>query len=276
MASDAELSRDVIPLAFQSDLVRDFDKAVNRGNLLPGVPGNAFDLAKQLPIPVKSEAANRREIDKLRVALEERGETIVRKYLKGDQVPQVESDFLLGARYFKAALDLAPDAAFDESRYLFCRGRAGLFEKRYQAAEHDLDLSIQIDPGRAYSYNALGIAYLEQIPVGRAAFHDAISAFQVAIRIAPYWAYPRHNLALTYAEAGSFDAAIRQYQQARLLEPAFSYLPYNLGLLFEQIQDFPNARQAFTAALQLLHTIAPRLLPSPAPPPPGFIPPWAF
>ncbi len=201
--------------------------------------------------PVSTALAKPGEVAGLRVALEEGGQAIILKYLKGDEVSQTETDFVTGARYFKAALDLAPDASFDESRYLFCRGRAELFAKRYDAAEQDLTTSIRIDPGRAYSYNALGIAYLEQIPTGRVGFDDAINIFQIAIRIAPYWAYPRHNLALTYAEAGRFDDAVRQYQLAWRLAPEFSYLPYNMGLLFHQMDDLGNAKQAYASALSI-------------------------
>jgi tetratricopeptide (TPR) repeat protein len=80
---------------------------------------------------------------------------------------------------------------------------------------------------------------------------NAITAFQRAIASAPYWAYPRHNLALTYAEAGEFDQAIRQYLEARLLDPSYSDLAYNLGVLYQQINDVSAARAAYRDALRL-------------------------
>ncbi len=185
------------------------------------------------------------------MALEEKGQSVIVRYLKGDQVPQLESEFVQGERLFKAALELAPDAAFDESRFLFCRGRAEIFKRQYTIAQRTLDAAINIDPERAYAYNAIGIAYLEQIPTRRATFDQAATAFRTAIRFAPYWAYPRHNLALTYAEAGKFTEAITIYEHARSLAPSYSYLPYNLGLLYEQINETSAARRAYTDALQL-------------------------
>lgn len=247
---DTELARGA-DSSSRSDLVLRMESALKEHRLLPGSGDNAFDLANQLRSAGTPAPFLQRLIDQLRVALEEQGQAVILKYLQGDQVPQLESDFLLGARSFQAALTLAPDAAFDESRYLFCQGRAHLFEKRYAASEHDLSMAISIDPERAYAFNGLGIAYLEQIHGGGTTFDSAIAAFQVAIRKAPYWAYPRHNLALTYAEAGRFDEAIREYQQARLFAPEYSYLPYNLGLLFQQINNYVDARQAYADALVL-------------------------
>jgi tetratricopeptide (TPR) repeat protein len=234
-----------------SDAWRQFEDALKQGRILPGENGSAFDLLQQIRQSLTNDAQFQYAAGRLRVALEQQGQATILKYLKGDEVPQVESDFVSGARYFKAALDLAPDAAFDESRFLFCRARAEIFQKNYSAAQRTLDTAINIDPARAYAYNAIGIAYLEQVRINSSNIANAISAFQMAIAFAPYWAYPRHNLALTYAEAGEFDEAIRQYREARLLDPSYSYLAYNLGVLYQQINDVPAARAAYADALHL-------------------------
>jgi tetratricopeptide (TPR) repeat protein len=238
-------------LSANSGVWREFEDALKGGRLLPGEKGSAFDLLQQIRQGLTSDAQFQLAAGSVRVALEQQGQAIILKYLKGDEVPQLESDFLLGARYFRAALDLAPDAAFDESRFLFCQGRAEIFQKKYSAAQRTLDASISIDPARAYAYNAIGIAYLEQVTKNASNIALAISAFQTAIGLAPYWAYPRHNLALTYAEAGEFDQAVRQYQEARLLAPSYGYLAYNLGVLYQQINEVPAARAAYVDALQL-------------------------
>src|SRR6202012_854161 len=117
---------------------------------------------------------------------------IILKYLEGDQIPQTKKDFELGARYFEEALRVAPDAHFIESRMLFCKGRALIFDHDYDHARDFLEKSIGIDPTRSYAYNALGIAYLEQIATTQGAtFDPALRAFHDAIRFAPNWAYPR-------------------------------------------------------------------------------------
>jgi tetratricopeptide (TPR) repeat protein len=234
-----------------SQLSHQFENALKEGRLLPGEKDSAFDLLQQIGTSGTSSAQFQNAAGRLRVALEQQGQTVILKYLKGDEVPQVESDFLRGARYFRAALDLAPDAAFDESRFLFCRGRAEIFQKKYSAAQHTLDTAISIDSARAYAYNAIGIAYLEEVSNDASNIANAITAFQTAIGFAPYWAYPRHNLALTYAEAGQFDLAVRQYQEARLLGPSYSYLAYNLGVLYQQINEVAAAKAAYVDALHL-------------------------
>lgn len=234
-----------------SPLSRQFENALKKGRLLPGEKDSAFDLLQQIGKGVASDAQFQNAAGRLRVALEQQGQAVILKYLKGDEVPQVESDFLRGARYFRAALDLAPDAAFDESRFLFCRGRAEIFDKKYAAAQRTLDTAISIDSARAYAYNAIGIAYLEEVAKDVSNIANAITAFQTAIGFAPYWAYPRHNLALTYAEAGEFDLAVRQYREARLLDPSYSYLAYNLGVVYQQINEVSAARAAYVDALHL-------------------------
>ncbi len=52
------------------------------------------------------------------------GSIRIRRNALRQQDPQTKDDFLSGARYFKAALELAPDSVFDEARMIFCQGRA--------------------------------------------------------------------------------------------------------------------------------------------------------
>ena len=75
--------------------------------------------------------------------------------------------------------------------------------------------SVRIDPGEAYGYNALGIAYLEQ-----ADFAKAIPAFRDAARRAPNWSYPLHNLALAYVEAGDYRRRYPQLSASHADHPA--------------------------------------------------------
>ncbi len=153
-----------------------------------------------------------------------------------------------GAAYFEAALHLAPDSIFDEARMLFCQGRALIFDHAYAQARTLLERSIRLDPARSYAYNGLGIAYLEQIASNASSFDAAIRAFHDAIRFAPYWAYPRHNLALTYTQSGAYADAIRTYKETMPLGPQYSYLPYNLGLLYQQLNEWPMAEQNYQLA----------------------------
>jgi tetratricopeptide (TPR) repeat protein len=195
------------------------------------------------------------EPDDARVNAEDRGQQILIRYLRGEQNAMVKADFEQCAGYFETAWRLQPANAFDESRMLFCQGRAAIFDRTAQAYAAGMGLlerSILLDPERGYAYNALGIAYLEQARGDANNYARAIAAFRDAIRFAPQWAYPLHNLALTYSEQGNFLAASRAYQQAMTLAPDYSYLPYNLGLLNQNVNRLDEAeryyRQAIAAA----------------------------
>jgi len=170
------------------------------------------------------------------------------QYLEGEEVPQTKADFDRCARWFETALQLDSTNSYDRSRTLFCKGRAQVFAKQYDDAQRFLDQSIQFDNRRAYSYNALGIAHLERIARTGTGFDAAADAFRTAMRFAPYWAYPIHNLALVESERGNYDEAIRLYEFAMTVAPRYSYLPYSLGLLYVRLGDFQNARKWFDQA----------------------------
>ncbi len=237
----------------------EISKAVARGALLPEDPGSAFNITAQLPAGSTGRADAER---RLRIALEDQGQQIISRYLEGNQIPQVREDYQRCARVFEEAARLEPivlaaataAATFDTSRSLFCRGRALIFDRRYPEAEQLLRQAIQLDPKRSYAWNAIGISRLEQIGIlltaqaANAMFDEAAEAFRTAMRYAPYWAYPIHNLALTLSERGDFDGSIKTYRLAMDIAPQYSYLPYNLGLLYTRIGDLPEAQHWFESA----------------------------
>ena len=186
--------------------------------------------------------------NRLQVALENRGQETILRYLEGNQIPQTKDDFVTGGKYFQAALDLAPDSVFDEARMIFCQGRALIFDHDYAGARVLLERSIRLDPTHSYAYNALGISYLEQIASNRSTFDEAIRAFHDASRYAPYWAYPMHNLALAYEQAGDYAGAERTYLAAIPLGRQYSYLYYNLAMLYQKLNDLPQAERYYLLA----------------------------
>ncbi len=222
----------------------EFDSAIRAGRILPGDPQSAYEMLSAL-FASGSPEYRQAETD-LRIALENKGQEAILQYLQGDQVEPKRDSFRDAARYFQAAQTLARDAASVEGRRLFCEGRYAIFDKNYADAIRLLDGAARLDPKGAYSFNALGIAYLEQ---GR--FPLAMAAFGDAIRLAPYWVYPRHNLALTLAEQGQYDLSIRAYREAMKLGPDYSYLPYNLGLLYQRLNRFNEAGDSYQLALKI-------------------------
>ncbi|HWZ34344.1 MAG TPA: tetratricopeptide repeat protein [Bryobacteraceae bacterium] len=233
------------PKLDDSQAVAQFTAAISAGRLLPDQPDNAFDALKKLQPQVRLD----RYIEignQLRIALENRAQEVLLRYLAGDQNPQTQQDFALAGRYMEAARTLTRESLFLEARSDFFQGRALLFDKKYPEAANLLEQSVRIDPGAAYGYNALGIAYLEQ-----AQFDKAIPAFRDASRRAQHWSYPLHNEALAHVESGEYQAAIRLYQQAIRLTPQYSYLPYNLGLVYQRLNRRKDAEMSYRKAMSI-------------------------
>jgi tetratricopeptide (TPR) repeat protein len=222
-----------------------FQAAIRAGNLLPGQPNSVWDLIDKLRAELPAEQLFLQQND-LRVALENKAQQVLLRYLAGDQSPQTKSEFDAGSSYMEAAIRLTPESLYLEGRDDFFQGRGLLYDKQYSQAANLLEQSVRIDPGEAYGYNALGIAYLEQ-----ADFAKSIPAFRDAARRAPNWSYPLHNLALAYVEAGNYQDAIRSYRQAMRITPQYSYLPYNLGLVYQRLNLRREAETEYRRAMML-------------------------
>ncbi|MES1260698.1 MAG: tetratricopeptide repeat protein, partial [Acidobacteriota bacterium] len=222
-----------------------FQAAIKEKKLLPAEPGSAFGMIGKLRSELQPELMLIEE-NYLRVALEDQAQQVLLRYLSGDQNPQTKTDFDAGSQYMEAAMKLTPESLYLQGRDSFFAGRALLFEKQFSQAADLLEKSVRIDPGEAYGYNALGIAYLEQ-----AQFAKAIPAFRDAVRRAPNWSYPLHNLAVASVEAGDTEGAVRAYRQAMKLTPQFSYLPYNLGLVYQRTNRRREAEQAYRKAAEV-------------------------
>ncbi|HYL39122.1 MAG TPA: tetratricopeptide repeat protein [Bryobacteraceae bacterium] len=228
-----------------SDDVDRFTSAIDAGRILPTESDNAFSALQKLQGQVSPEQYQERK-NQLQVALENKAQEVLLRYLAGDESPQSRSAFEQGARYMDAARMLTQESLFLEGRQDFFQGRALLFDKKFPEAAQLLEQSVRIDPGGAYGFNALGIAYLEQ-----AQYDKAIPAFRDAIRRAQHWSYPLHNEALAYVETGDYKSAIRAYQEAIRLTPQYSYLPYNLGLVYQRLNRRKDADASYRKAVTL-------------------------
>ena len=246
-----ESSRSLVPPAVprrrrSRDLPSDilmFQKALDTNRILPNDSNNAFtllgSLRRRLPKQQYLEQSNA-----LRVKLEIEGQQVLLRYLQGEQVPQEREDFLKGAAFFEQAKVLTPESLLLDARGSFCLGRVAIFDKDYGRAADYLERAARLDPAGAYSYNALGIARLEQ-----AQYPEAIAAFQDAIQRAGRWAYPYHNLALSYVQSGDYTSAIQTYKQAIEMAPNYAYLPYNLGLVYQRLNRRREAERAYREAI---------------------------
>lgn len=196
------------------------------------------------------------------VVSENEGQQVLVQYGEGDQFPDEpgrpqQKDFERAANAFQNALDIrgrlpkdqqdAPLLLSLEARRLFCQGRALLFNPNadYRVALGILTTSAEKRSDYPEAWNAMGIAYLEH-----AAYPDAQRSFSKAIQLAPDWAYPRHNLALTLVEQGDYAAAEKEYREAIRRTPYHPYLYYNLGVLLHRINRKGDARTEYNLAIQ--------------------------
>ena len=245
MGGSAVLTSRVLLDQAVAETVKQYDTAIEQGRILPADDQSAFTFLDTLNRRLQAKDYTT-EAAKLSVALQDKGQQVIDRYLKGDAVPQTRADFVRGEAYFEAALPILPDSLLLQSLATFCRGRVAMFDKNYTAATELIERAVGLDPSRAYGYNALGIIALE-----RANYDRAIFAFREASKRAPYWAYPMHNLALAYVEKGDYDSAIRTYQRAMQLAPGVLYLPYNLGLLYQRLNRPRDAEAEYRKALAL-------------------------
>jgi tetratricopeptide (TPR) repeat protein len=227
------------------DDIDHFTAAIQAGRILPGESDSAFAALAKLKGELDPELYTQRE-NQLRIALENKAQQVLLRYLTGDQTPQSQQEFQQGARYMEAARTLTHESLYLEGRQDFFQGRALLYDKNFPQAADLLEQAVRIDPGAAYGFNALGIAYLEQ-----AQYDKAIPAFRDAVRRARHWSYPLHNEALAYVETGDYKSAIRAYQEAIRLTPQFSYLPYNLGLVYQRLNRRKDAEASYKKATAL-------------------------
>jgi tetratricopeptide (TPR) repeat protein len=227
------------------DDIDHFTAAIQAGRILPGQPDDAFSALAKLKTELDPELYTERE-NQLRIALENKAQQVLLRYLSGDQTPQSQQEFQQGARYMEAARTLTHESLYLEGRQDFFQGRALLYDRNFPQAAKLLEQAVRIDPGAAYGFNALGIAYLEQ-----AQYDKALPAFRDAARRAQHWSYPLHNEALAYVETGDYKSAIRAYQDAIRLTPQYSYLPYNLGLVYQRLNRRKDAEASYKKASSL-------------------------
>jgi tetratricopeptide (TPR) repeat protein len=192
-----------------------------------------------------------------------RGQNLIAEYGVSDMLPddplrvrKGNRGFSVAAREFQSALSLLPDEELYrayrqdlESRRLLCSGLDQIYQDQVVPARDDLrQAETSLRRPLPEVYNALGITFLEE---GKD-YDSAIRYFQLAQRYAPAWPYPRHNLALTYAEKGDYSSAERTYRDAIAIAPEQPYLYYNLGLLLQRSNQTGPARRAYEEALESL------------------------
>ncbi len=93
-----------------SDDVDRFTSAITAGRILPTDPNNAFAALRSLQAQLTPEQYQERK-NQLQVALENKAQEVLLRYLAGDERPQAQAAFEQGARYMEAARTLTAGIA---------------------------------------------------------------------------------------------------------------------------------------------------------------------
>ncbi len=238
-----------IPVQVQADIDA-YRAAIQAQHILPTDPGSAWNYVDRLRAELNPGMMLLQE-NVLRVALEDHAQQVLLRYLAGGSTPQVKTDFANGAQYMEAAARLTPESLYLQARDSFFSGRSLLFDKQYTQATDLLEQSVRTDPGEAYAYNALGIAYLEQ-----AKYQQAIPAFHDAAHRAPNWSYPLLGLALAYQESGNNSSAVGTFRAAMKQFPQAGFFAHDLGLLYQKMNQRKDAEAAYIKAAALMPNAA--------------------
>ena len=229
----------------------EFQRALREGRLLPPAQNNAWDLFQSYSRLSVTQSQKDALQDDLYIALADAGERILAAYRRGNQVKPLEAArYQEGAELFSRARQLDPDDPAIQAKARFMSGRALVARGRYQEALPVLKEAVGLDPGAAYSYNALGIVYMElnQWP-------PAIDNFRAASQRAEKWVYPHANLARVYAAQKRFHDAEQELKKGIQLGTElglkYSYLHYNLGQGYYEQKRYGEAEEQFCRARDL-------------------------
>ncbi len=187
-----------------------FKQALEEGRLLGPTANNAWDLYERYERLSIAESEKEAAKDDLLIALASAGEKVLWAYRRGDQVIQLDAaKYQDAALLFDRASEIEPEDMTLRYKAKFLSGRLLVENHRYTEAVSTLREAIAIDPDAAYSYNALGIAYLDQ-----KSWNDAVTNFKAASERAEKWVYPRYNLARVYTAQKRYREAEQEFKKA--------------------------------------------------------------
>lgn len=223
-------------------------QAIEEGRLISPAGASAWDLYQRYVRLPLSFSERQEADDRIVIALGTAGDRILDSYRRGDPVvPLGAAAYEEGARLFGYASEIAPLDLELQAKAKFMEGQMLIEGGEVRQGIQALRQSVALDPGAAYSYNAIGIAYLRQ-----KRWSDAIENFQAAADRAEKWVYPRFNLFRAYCGLSRFRDAERELRAGIALEDElgieYSYLHYNLGMLYLYQGRVPEAELEFQRA----------------------------
>lgn len=145
---------------------------------------------------------------------------------------------------FQHALKIRPGSP----RLWFGLGLSEYFASDLSGGERDLRKAVALQPDYALAYVVLG----DLLETG-GRIHEAIQAFNEAIRIEPGWFVPYYMYGKAESHVGTakLPEAIMALRKAIALNPRFAHAHFELGSALEQAGRLQEASQELTRSLQL-------------------------
>lgn len=116
----------------------------------------------------------------------------------------------------------------------------------YTEAEREYRAALELDPGNAAVYSALGNVLVQQGKWG-----SAVAAFRQAVRRNPDDAEAHFNLGAAFRAAGNLDGAMAEFREAARLKPDEAKAHERVGRLCAEKRDWKQAVVAYQAVVRL-------------------------
>ncbi|MCB9300368.1 MAG: tetratricopeptide repeat protein [Lewinellaceae bacterium] len=261
-ASIDSRSRSITADTITHPLYRQFQQALDRGQLLYPEDGSAYALFQQMQNEESLQPLLNDVRLKLAARLQDDAQQAINDYIQSS--PQemarrwkLSDTYQAYPEYLgKAAALLGPD----NFQYKGLRARQAYFEGLNlrlladQVVRRDslLHLAIQkqeealaLDSMAAYAYNELGLCYLRLKKK-----EEALAYFQKTHTLSPAWVIPIANMGTALQDMGKIEEAIEKAREAIAIRESYPVPHYNLGIIALRQGDNETAREQFLKAVQ--------------------------
>ncbi len=225
--------------------LRDFEEALWSGDLIAPAGRCAWDLLASMRGSLSPDL-NERLSKRLLVAMGDKAQRIVLRYLRGGDVHWLPETFEEGTELLVRVQAGLRSSLTVESQEHFFRGRALLERGSYDQAATELLRSVELDPEASHALNALGLVYWRknELPI-------ATQFLERALALSPAWTYPRNTLALIRMEQRRYDESQRLFRESMALDPGDSTAVHGLGQLQMLRGEWEAAESSLLQAIDI-------------------------
>jgi tetratricopeptide (TPR) repeat protein len=156
--------------------------------------------------------------------------------------------FIFNEKYDKAIKDLDFYLEMDDksTEGYFYRGIAYIYKGLYDKAIEDYNKAIELNPKDADAYTNRGFAYY-----GKDLYDKAIEDYSKAIELKPDFAVAYYNRGNAYDDKGLYDKAIEDYSKAIELDPKDADTYNNRGIAYRNKGLYDKAIEDFSKVIEL-------------------------